>query len=1602
MRTLTVCVFLVALSLPNSTSSNEEVKSKSVQKFLEEPEDTEVNPGEDVTLRCVVENRRGNCAWLMDGVAVGRIPDKYVYERSPKNGDCSLQILNTTLEEDNGSWQCQVTQASLDEKPLASTNIKLVVLESPHPPSIQNGSRLLTPSSNFTTKAGDSLNFQCVSGKGNPPAFLRWFLDSQDVSHLATQTNETDKEKPYTWKALSVLNYTFNNTDNGKQLKCGAYHVTYGKVVEDPEARGLGHRDVAVALNVKYLPEIKYDGNPPEEVAEGDSLKLSCAVTDANPPASVAWRKTGQSSIYAKGSSLEFTSIRRTNSSVYSCFAENDVGKSPEIPVRVDVKFPAKIIRVEPPTTTFTLNEDITLHCYAEGNPAPEITWLKQNEEDPEKWDIQSQNRTLTIENASYSNSGVYRCDARNMIRTKQHMAKSREIRLAIKGKPTLRTNIEWKRNTDGSHSAELVCTVDSVTRSHTKWLGNDGSPLLQGASIQLSVVGNDHRAKINNASELNYGNYTCVSKNKYGIANSTVEISGKPTLKTTMQWTRVVDGNRMVELVCEVFGANASRTDWLRSDGYPLVHSEFVHLFVDGNKHTAQLNIVSSLDYGNYTCVSENKYGIATSAVQVSGEPTLRTTVHWTRNLDGTRDAELVCTVYSVNPSRTKWLGNDGSPLRPDEYLQLSVDKNNHRVQLNNASELNYGNYTCISQNKYGTAMSTVEMSGKPTLRTNIEWTRNTDGSRSAELVCTVDSVTQSRTKWLGNDGSLLLQGESIRFSVVGNDHRAKINNASELNYGNYTCVSENKYGIVNSTVEISGKPTLETTVQWARGVDGSRMVELVCEVLSANARRTDWLRSDGSPLVQGEFVHLFLDGNKHTAKLKNLGQLSYDNYTCVSQNKYGIAKSTVEISGKPTLRTTVHWTHNLDGSRDAELVCTVDSVTPSRTKWLGNDGSPLRSDEYLQLSVDKNNHRVKFNNASELNYGNYTCVAKNNYGIAMSTVEMSGKPTLRTNIEWTRNTDGSHSAELVCTVDSVTQSRTEWLGNDGSRLLQGASIQLSVVGNDHRAKITNASELNYGNYTCVSQNKYGIATSTVDIPGKPTLKTTMHWTRGADGSGMVELLCEVLSAHARRTVWLRSDRSPLVHGEFVHLSVDGNKHMARLKNVSELEYDNYTCVSENKYGIAMSTVEISGKPSLRTTIHWTRNLDGSRDAELVCAVDSVTPSRTKWLGNDGSPLLPDEYLHFSVVGNDHWVKFNNASGLNYGYYTCVSHNKYGIAMSTVEMSGKPILKTNIEWTRHSDGSRSAELVCTVDSANPSHTAWLHNDGTPLLQGESINLFVVGSEHRAKINNASEQNYGNYTCASQNKYGIAMSTVEFSGKPTVETTLRWTRGFHGRPIAELLCTVDSAHPSHTDWLRSGLSPQVPGESLRLAVAGNNHTVKFHNVKERDYGNYTCVSKNKYGIAMSTVEISGKPTVNTTLQWTRKCDGNMSAELVCVVFSPGLTFTHWQRDDGTLLFHGESVHLSSVGYNTTAKFNNVSERDYGNYTCVSKNKYGIAMGTVEISDKSAETQDLHPTFPTSTEDSEMTNELTLLPGDYHTTKEKTEKASRNSSTARTP
>ncbi|XP_075548235.1 kin of IRRE-like protein 2 isoform X1 [Dermacentor variabilis] len=402
-----------------------------VQEFEKTPSDAEVNPGTEVRLQCQVRNRRGECVWLKNGYAVGKIPDKYDFEREPQDGDCSVLIRKVNLDEDDGSWQCQVTRASLQDAPLNSNVAKLVVREKPHPPRLEEGTQPLT--GQFKTKAGDLRRFQCVSRKGNPPASLRWQLDGQDVTTLANQTNQTDVEKRGTWQALSVLDYTFVKEHNGRELRCVAYHGAY----EDPSG-GPGHRDASVILDVMYPPEIKYEGHPREEVEEGGSLTLNC-VADANPPANILWRKSGQSSIYDISHSIHFSSIQRTDSGVYSCSAKNDFGESAEIQVTVNVKYRPKIIQVDPSSpATFNVDDVMTLHCVAEGNPVPKITWLQQNGRDPNVWNIRGRNATLTLANASYSHQGIYRCEASNVVKNQPYRVQSQEVRIDIRGPPQI------------------------------------------------------------------------------------------------------------------------------------------------------------------------------------------------------------------------------------------------------------------------------------------------------------------------------------------------------------------------------------------------------------------------------------------------------------------------------------------------------------------------------------------------------------------------------------------------------------------------------------------------------------------------------------------------------------------------------------------------------------------------------------------------------------------------------------------------------------------------------------------------------------------------------------------------------------------------------------------------------------------------------------------------------------------------------------------------------------------------------------------------------------------------------------------------------------
>ncbi|CAB0033533.1 unnamed protein product [Trichogramma brassicae] len=102
MASITTITMLLFLAICATLATAE-------QRFAETPaEYQEVSQGQDVKLRCRVQDKRGQCIWQKDRFALGMVHDKYEWDHGDA-GECSLVIKRASLDYDDGLWECQVT-----------------------------------------------------------------------------------------------------------------------------------------------------------------------------------------------------------------------------------------------------------------------------------------------------------------------------------------------------------------------------------------------------------------------------------------------------------------------------------------------------------------------------------------------------------------------------------------------------------------------------------------------------------------------------------------------------------------------------------------------------------------------------------------------------------------------------------------------------------------------------------------------------------------------------------------------------------------------------------------------------------------------------------------------------------------------------------------------------------------------------------------------------------------------------------------------------------------------------------------------------------------------------------------------------------------------------------------------------------------------------------------------------------------------------------------------------------------------------------------------------------------------------------------------------
>ncbi|KAI9576892.1 hypothetical protein GQX74_011315 [Glossina fuscipes] len=228
-------------------------------------------------------------------------------------GDCSLWIRSATLDFDDGLWECQVTASDFTtQDALTSQPVRLVVRVghvstirpppgnhvqpsaalrrkpskpklpmAPQRPRLEYEGTHVPPGHNITVDSGSLATAKCVSHYGNPPATLKWFLETLIKRSL---------------------------------------HIA----------------PVSTYFTLHDAPTIRLIGSPEIDLEEDkDALVLRC-VADANPPASIVWRRAGRSEIASLQETLQLRPVGRRDAGLYTCQAQNSVGTSEQLSVQLD------------------------------------------------------------------------------------------------------------------------------------------------------------------------------------------------------------------------------------------------------------------------------------------------------------------------------------------------------------------------------------------------------------------------------------------------------------------------------------------------------------------------------------------------------------------------------------------------------------------------------------------------------------------------------------------------------------------------------------------------------------------------------------------------------------------------------------------------------------------------------------------------------------------------------------------------------------------------------------------------------------------------------------------------------------------------------------------------------------------------------------------------------------------------------------------------------------------------------------------------------------------------------------------------------------------
>uniref|UniRef100_A0A7N6BN63 Contactin 1 n=1 Tax=Anabas testudineus TaxID=64144 RepID=A0A7N6BN63_ANATE len=436
--------------------------------------------------------------------------------------------------------------------------------------------------------------------RANPPATYKWRLNNMII----------DLNEEGSHYSLAGGNLVISNpikTKHEGKYSCLATNI-YGTVISQEGSVQFG-----------YLDLFSSEERETVKVKEGQGAVLLCA-PPPHHPADLSFRwilnefptfipLDNRRFVSQKTGNLHISKVDSSDTGNYSCIASSpSISKSvfsnyiPLVPQAERRKYPADL-EVKFPETTALIGQNITLECFALGNPVPEIHWKKMGGNLPHSHEVRMAGAQLHLFNVQFEDDGTYRCEAVNSRGKDYHTA-----RVSVEAFPEW---VEHIRSTEKDLGSEytMSCVASGKPKPHIRWLKN-GEP--RDDSCYFSQL-DRKEMKFSSLTFDDSGMYQCIAENRHGIIYANAELrvfACAPTFEHNPVKRVLAPKNRAVVIECRPKAAPKPTFSWSK-DTELLSNSTRVFIWEDGS---LEILNVTQADEGRYTCYAENDRGKANS----------------------------------------------------------------------------------------------------------------------------------------------------------------------------------------------------------------------------------------------------------------------------------------------------------------------------------------------------------------------------------------------------------------------------------------------------------------------------------------------------------------------------------------------------------------------------------------------------------------------------------------------------------------------------------------------------------------------------------------------------------------------------------------------------------------------------------------------------------------------------------------------------------------------------------------------------------------------------------------------------------------------------